>query len=61
MRRSQRKRIEKLESRNQQPTAPPAVERVIVDTREQAQHPERFKKVLIHETDNRKIFELERK
>ncbi|MFH5834090.1 hypothetical protein [Halalkalibaculum sp. DA384] len=61
MRSSQRKRIEKLESRNQQPTAPPAVERVIYDSREQVENPERFNKVLIHETDNRKIFELERK
>lgn len=58
--RSQKKRIEKLESNNKQPTPPPGMERIIIDTREQAQHPERFKKVLIHEVDTRKVFELER-
>lgn len=54
------KRIKKLENNTQQPTPPPKMERVIYDSREQVQHPERFNKVLIHETDSRKIFELER-
>lgn len=54
------KRIEKLENRNPQTDEPPKIERVIIDNMEQQQHPERFKKVLIHEDKTRKVFELEK-
>lgn len=61
MKRSHKKRVEKLENQNTETESINTIERVIVDSREQVENPDRFSKVLIHEDDNRRIFELKRK